>query len=175
MRDKTTIETYNVFEEGSTKVAKIQFKSKNKMLRHIGEVGIDVSDLNKIEAKLAIARNKKFKGSDFLFLDSSKLPEGYEDLKNAEKKKYYNKRVVSYSSMLKGHLKKAGIEDYWNFSPHNIRKTYGMWMRIYNKEMTELCYRMGHDIDTYMTHYGSSLIFTDYDRRKINKILGEVN
>jgi len=33
---------------------------------------------------------------------------------------------------------------------------------------------MGHDIDTYIAHYGSSLIFSDSDRIKIQKIFGEV-
>jgi hypothetical protein len=33
---------------------------------------------------------------------------------------------------------------------------------------------MGHDMDTYLAHYGSSLIFTDEERRKISKIMGDV-
>jgi len=49
-----------------------------------------------------------------------------------------------------------------------------MWMRTFNKDFGDLCYRMGHDMNTYINHYGSSLIFMDDERRKIQKILGEV-
>lgn len=119
-------------------------------------------------------RNKKINSSDYIFLDNSKVPKNYPDLPNKERKKYYVSKVVAYSNMLKRKLKKAGIKDWYNFSPHNIRKTYGMWMRTYNKDMGELCYRMGHDMDTYIAHYGSSLIFTDEERMKIQKIMGDV-
>jgi integrase len=132
-----------------------------------------VSD-NYINEYKSFIRGKKINPKDYIFLDNSKLPENYDNLSSKEKKKYYNSAVVSYSEILKRKLKKAGIKDWYNFSPHNIRKTYGMWMRTYNKEMAELCYRMGHDMDTYMAHYGSSLIFTDEERRKINKIMGDV-
>ena len=119
-------------------------------------------------------RGKSFKLTDYIFLNNSTIPANYSSLKNSEKKKYYQSTAVSYSKLLKRKLQKAGIEDYYNFSPHNIRKTYGMWMRTFNFEMGELCYRMGHDMDTYITHYGSSLIFTESERRNIVKILGDV-
>lgn len=119
-------------------------------------------------------RGKTINNENYIFLDNSKLPANYKELNNEDRKKYYNSKVVSYSNILKRRLKKAGIKDWFNFSPHNIRKTYGMWMRTYDKEMSELCYRMGHDMDTYIAHYGSSLIFTEDERRKIQKIMGEV-
>ena len=119
-------------------------------------------------------RGKTIKPNDYIFLDNSKLPANYSELPNEERKKYYVSKVVAYSNMLKRKLKKAGIKDWYNFSPHNLRKTYGMWMRTYNKDMGELCYRMGHDMDTYIAHYGSSLIFTDEERRKIQRIMGDI-
>ena len=119
-------------------------------------------------------RNKTINPGDYIFLNNSKLPEDYNNLDNQERKKYYFSKVVSYSGMLKRYLKKAGIEDWYNFSLHNIRKTYGMWMRTFNIDMYEICYRMGHDIDTFMTHYGSSLIFSDSEIRKIAQIMGDV-
>lgn len=119
-------------------------------------------------------RGKTINPKDYIFLDNSKLPENYDSFPNEDRKKYYVSKVVAYSNMLKRKLKKAGIKDWHNFSPHNLRKTYGMWMRTYNKDMGELCYRMGHDMDTYIAHYGSSLIFTDEERRKIQKIMGDV-
>lgn len=119
-------------------------------------------------------RGKEINPKHYIFLDNSKLPDNYSELDNEQRKKYYVSKVVSYSNILKRKLKKIGIKDYYNFSPHNIRKTYGMYMRIFNKDFGELCYRMGHDMDTFISHYGSSLIFTDDERRKIEKIMGEV-
>lgn len=135
--------------------------------------GFFVSD-NFIREYKSFIRGKTINPSDYIFLDNSKLPSNYNDLDNQKRKKYYSSSVVAYSNLLKRKLKKAGINDWYNFSLHNIRKTYGMWMRTYGKEMSELCYRMGHDIETYLAHYGSSLIFTDEERRKINKIIGNV-
>jgi len=119
-------------------------------------------------------RGAKINPEDYIFLDNDKLPKNYSKLENSDRKKYYSSKVVSYSNMLKRKLKKTEIKDWYNFSPHNIRKTYGMWMRTFHKEMAEICYRLGHDIDTYIAHYGSSLIFSDSDRIKIQKIFGEV-
>lgn len=129
---------------------------------------------NFIKEFKSFIRGRKINQKNYLFLNNSKLPKDYNQLDNEERRKYYVSKFVSYSTMLKRKLKKAGIKDYYNFSPHNIRKTYGMWMRTFNKDMMELCYRMGHDMDTYIAHYGSSLIFTDLERRKIEKIMGEV-
>ena len=119
-------------------------------------------------------RGKTINPEHYIFLDNDKLPSNYDTLNNEQRKKYYAGKSISYSSLLKRKLKKTGIKDWYNFSPHNIRKTYGMWMRTMNKEMGELCYRMGHDMNTYIAHYGSSLIFTEEERRKIVRILGDV-
>ncbi len=119
-------------------------------------------------------RGRTINPKDYIFIDNSKLPNNYDQLDNSERRKYYTSRFVAYSNLLKRKLILSGVEDYYNFSPHNIRKTYGMWMRTFNKDMMELCYRMGHDINTYIAHYGSSLIFTDNEVRKISKIMGEV-
>jgi len=135
--------------------------------------GFFISD-NFIKEYKSYIRNKKINQKDFLFLDKKKLPENYNSLDNSERKRYYQSKVVAYSNLLKRKLKKTKIKDCYNFSPHNIRKTYGMWMRTFGIEMGELCYRMGHDMDTFIAHYGSSLIFTDSERRKISNIMGDV-
>lgn len=122
----------------------------------------------------SFTRGKTINPNDYMFLDNKKLPDGYSELDNEARKKYYKSTVVSYSNMLKRKLKKAGIKDYYNFSPHNLRKTYGMWMRTFSIPFAELCYRMGHDMETYLAHYGSSLIFTQEEYRKIQKIMGDV-
>ena len=62
---------------------------------------------------------------DYLFLDKKRLPVNYDSLNNSEKKKYYITTSVAFSSLLKRKMKTSGIKDYWNFSLHNVRKTYG--------------------------------------------------
>ena len=76
--------------------------------------------------------------------------------------------------MLKNNLRKVGINDWESFSLHNIRKTYGSLMRTFDIEMAELCFRMGHDMNTFIKHYGSSLLFTPTEKIKISKIYGDV-
>jgi len=129
---------------------------------------------NFIKEYKSLIRNQKTNPDDYIFLDNEKLPDDYSNLNNVDRKKYYISKSVSYSRMLKEKLRRVGVEDYYNFSPHNIRKTYGMWMRIFIKNMSELCYRMGNDEKTFMSNYGSSLIFSDAERREIEKIFGVV-
>lgn len=119
-------------------------------------------------------RGRSINPEDYIFLNNEELPQDYSKLPNEEKREFFLKVYVNYSQIFKRQMKKSKIEDPYNFSLHNIRKTFGNWMRTFNIEMAELCYRMGHDINTYLLHYGSSLIFTESERRKINKILGDV-
>jgi len=116
----------------------------------------------------------KIDAEQYLFLDNSKLPADYDSLSHEEKKKYYYPLETKYNALLKRHLKKIGIADWKNFSLHNIRKTYGNWMRIYDIRTEELCYRLGHDLQTFMNHYGSAMIFTQPEKMEIMKILGKV-
>ena len=161
-------------ERGSVIFNIVKQRSAKKNIYAVGKSRNFFVAENFIKEYKSFTRGEKINNEDYIFLDNSKLPENYDALSNKEKSKYYYSKLISYSTLLKRKLKKAGIKDYYNFSPHNIRKTYGMWMRTFNIVSTELCYRMGHDIDTYIAHYGSSLIFTEAERRKISKILGEV-
>jgi integrase len=161
-------------ERGTVNFKMVKQRKAKKDFAAIGKSrGFFVAENYIIEYKSFI-RGKKINPKDYIFLDNDKLPKDYESLDNQAKKKYYIAKINSHSKILKRKLKKVGIKDWYNFSPHNIRKTYGMWMRTFNKEMSELCYRMGHDMDTFMAHYGSSLIFSDDERRKIAKIFGDV-
>lgn len=132
-----------------------------------------ISDNLLKEVKKYVTKNK-LQQNEYLFLDNKKIPKEYPNLSNEEKKKYWQSAFVSFSKTLKSKLKNIGIEDYYNFSLHNLRKTYGNWMRVFDIRTEEICYRLGHDIDTYYVHYGSPLIFTEIERRKIMKIMGEV-
>ena len=120
------------------------------------------------------AKKNNLKETDYIFLDNSELPKNYQHMENNEKIKYYQKTETAYAELFKRKVKKSGIKDWKQFSLHNIRKTYGNWMRLYDIRMEELCYRMGHDIETYLAHYGSSLIFSPQEKLEIMKIMGEV-
>lgn len=129
---------------------------------------------NFIKEYKSFIRGREQNPDGYLFLDDAKLPPDYSQLSNDQRKKYYISKRVSYTNMLKRYLKKAQVKDWYNFSPHNLRKTYGMWMRSLGIDGEELCYRLGHDMDTYILHYGSSLIFTEAERREIAKIIGDI-
>ena len=110
---------------------------------------------------------------DYIFLDNSKLPLNYNLLPNKEKSKHYRNYKVNYYTLLKRRLKKIGIEDVHNFSLHNIRKTYGNWMKVFI-DINELCFRMGHDMETFQENYGSSMVFTEKQKLMIQKIFGDI-
>jgi len=73
--------------------------------------------------------------------------------------------------MMKRKLIEAEIKDSHNFSIHNIRKTHGNWIRALGVPADEVCLRLGHDMNTYLKHYGSSSVFSNIDLLQINKIL----
>jgi len=77
------------------------------------------------------------------------------------------------SQMLKRNLKKAGFKDWYMFSLHNIRKTHGNWLNALEISPQEICMRLGHDMNTYLKHYGSANIFDRKDKVIMIKILGD--
>lgn len=159
------------FERGTITLRVIKKRSSKKMsslLRKSRTFFVSSKYLKAV--KSYITKNNV---TGYLFLDKE-LPENYENLPNKEKRKYYASKIVSYENILKRKLKKIGIKDWYNFSLHNLRKTYGNWMRIYDIRIEEICYRLGHDLETYMANYGSPLIFTPEEKRKIMNIFGEV-
>jgi len=74
--------------------------------------------------------------------------------------------------MLKTNLKRAGFDDWQLFGLHNIRKTHGMWLKALNVPAEEICLRLGHDYNTYLSHYGSADVFSSQDLRKIEDFFG---
>jgi len=64
--------------------------------------------------------------------------------------------------------------DWWNFSLHNIRKTHGNYLKAMEVDSGEICYRLGHDLNTFIKHYGSANIFDRRDKLGMIRILGDV-
>lgn len=75
---------------------------------------------------------------------------------------------------LKRICKKIGIKDYYNFAPHNIRKTHGNWLKALGIDGLEICNRLGHDQNTFIKSYGSSDVFSKEDKEEIKNIVGDV-
>jgi len=76
--------------------------------------------------------------------------------------------------MLRRTVKKIGIKDWYNFSLHNVRKTHGNYLKALGVDSGEICYRLGHDLNTFIKHYGSANIFDRKDKVKMIQILGDV-
>jgi len=86
----------------------------------------------------------------------------------------FNITKYSVYQMMKRCLKKSSIKDDWNFSLHNIRKTNGNWLKALGFSADEICLRLGHDLNTYLRHYGSPNIFDRKDRMGMIRILGRM-
>ena len=163
------------FKAESIEFKVVKTRVANKQLFSAGESRrfFITNKFNRMVKKYVLKNN--IKPEEYIFLDNSKLPANYKNLLNIEKKKYYEKYKSAYSRLFKRHVIIADIEENWNLSLYNIRKTYGNWMRIFEDVSTEdLCYRMGHTLKTFMKHYGSSLLFNSSDKMKIQRILGDV-
>jgi integrase len=111
----------------------------------------------------------EMKDDDYIFLNNKKLI----GLDINQIKKIAKKKSLDVYQAFKRILNKTKIEDKWNFSLHNIRKTTGMWLKTLNVKMEEICFRLGHDMNTYNEHYGSSDRFEARDKTIIaNKFSG---
>ncbi len=76
--------------------------------------------------------------------------------------------------MVKEYCKKSGIKDWKNFSAHNFRKTHGNYLKALGMDGMEICQRLGHDMNTFLSSYGSPDIFSKEDKEKIKQIVGDV-
>ncbi len=86
----------------------------------------------------------------------------------------FYQNISGVNKLLKNVLQRANIEDYYNFSTHNIRKTHGMYLKALGIDIGEICTRLGHDYNTYIQHYGSADVFSDVDIRRIKELLGDL-
>lgn len=86
----------------------------------------------------------------------------------------------AFNLALKKALIKSGVQDYYMYSTHNIRKTHGNWLkalgnaRMIDCDAMEICLRLGHDYNTFLSSYGSSSSIGSNDLIKIKKIFGDL-
>lgn len=74
----------------------------------------------------------------------------------------------------KTNLEKAKVNNPHQLSLHNIRKTHGNYLKAIGVEGAEICTRLGHDYNTFLTSYSSPNIFNQQDIIEIRRILGDV-
>lgn len=81
---------------------------------------------------------------------------------------------AGYNQLLKRVLEKLMVKNAKEFSSHNIRKTHGMYLKALGIDIAEICTRLGHDYNTYISHYGSADIFSEKDMTQIRELLGDL-
>jgi len=75
---------------------------------------------------------------------------------------------------IKKTLQRLEVENWKDFSSHNVRKTHGNWLKASGFDGAEICSRLGHDYNTMLKNYVSADIFDDEDRFLIRQILGDL-
>jgi len=78
------------------------------------------------------------------------------------------------SQLFKRRMEASGIKDWYQFSLHNIRKTTGNWLRALEVSAEEICLRLGHDMNTYLKHYGSPSVFDRRDKQMMIRTMGDL-
>jgi len=80
----------------------------------------------------------------------------------------------------KKYLKLSGVKDYYMYSIHSIRKTHGNWLKVMGNlglmkvDAMEICLRLGHDYNTFLSNYGSSSVMDNRDVQIVKEILGDL-
>ncbi|MHA1201342.1 MAG: tyrosine-type recombinase/integrase [Candidatus Heimdallarchaeaceae archaeon] len=75
---------------------------------------------------------------------------------------------------MKKAVKKAGLENPEDFSPHNLRKTLEVWLMASGVDSMKLLAHFAHDMNTAAQHYVSPDIFGWDDKKKIRQIIGDL-
>jgi integrase len=135
------------------------------------------------KSKAKKGQSKEMGGTKRGFVVSSeysrKMKKWIKDKNINDDSKIFNVSRQSVWRLMRRNLIAAGIKDYYNFSLHNIRKTSGMFLKTlipFSREITEgeICMRLGHDMNTFLKHYGSPSVFNERDKIAMIKIMGDV-
>lgn len=92
--------------------------------------------------------------------------------KNIKKYKILSRNATRI--MLQKHSKKVGINNWKDFSSHNLRKTFGTWMLALNVDGFKISQHLGHSPEMLRTHYASPDIFNIKDKLIMRELLGNL-
>lgn len=127
--------------------------------------------------KMKVAKGERI-GKPRTFAISSQLARRMRkyinDNKIKDDEKLFSFTSQSVYQLMRSKLKNIGFKDYQQFSLHNIRKTHGNYLKAMGVDSGEICYRLGHDLNTFIKHYGSANVFDRKDKIGMIKILGDV-
>jgi len=85
--------------------------------------------------------------------------------------------TISTSAMayaLKQHTKRIGRKDWYDFSAHNLRKTFECWLIALGIDGFKVAKHLGHTPSVALSSYISPDIFSNDDKQEIRKILGDL-
>ena len=71
-------------------------------------------------------------------------------------------------------LKKAGIEDWYMFSIHNIRKTIEIWLMALGVDSLKIISHIGHSLATAVGSYISPDVFSYEEKSQMRMIIGDL-
>ena len=75
---------------------------------------------------------------------------------------------------MKKALQSAGIEDYYMFSIHNIRKTLETWLMALGIDGLSITAHIGHSLQTAASHYVSPDVFSWEEKTMMREIIGDL-
>lgn len=176
---------YQKFEDTLKKKQKHSVKVLiNTGARHMEAYNIKVGDcdLNNNRIILRVtktkAKKKEKKGKQRIISVSSQfskyLRKWIRDNK-LEEEDYIG--VLTNGSLNKAYKiagQKVGIKGWRNIASHTFRKTHGNWLKALGIDGAEICTRLGHDYNTFLSSYSSPDIFNWDDRNKIRDIFGDL-
>lgn len=73
--------------------------------------------------------------------------------------------------IIKKYCKDSGLQDYEDFSCHNLRKTLENWLIALNTNVLAIQAHMGHLLDIAAAHYVAASLFTAEDKVLIKSII----
>jgi len=78
------------------------------------------------------------------------------------------------NTAMKKALEKAGIQDWYMFSVHNIRKTFETWLMAIGVDGLKITAHLGHSMQVAASNYVSADVFSFEEKLKIRDFLGDL-
>jgi len=94
--------------------------------------------------------------------------------KNVENHQELFYTTSAFRKMLQSLCKQANVKDVKEYSPHNIRKTFGTWMLSLGVDGFKLAQHLGHSPEMLRTHYASPDIFIQEDKDRMRELLDDL-
>lgn len=133
-------------------------------------------DFEREQITLRVTKGRKNKGNTRVIQISTYLAsriKSYLSANNIDGKTDYLgfPSTAGMNKIIKKYTKMAGIEDWEDFSCHNLRKTLENWGVCLNVNHLSLQAHMGHTIDVAYAHYVANQLMTQEEKSLIKGII----